>query len=273
MQENIDKCVAALMEAMLKDNKIRKMKLSLAKTVAYGGDGMNKEWEDNMTNFLKRHGSSYGLMKGYGMTEMAGPVCTSNHKIPEMIPFFCNNIKVLDIDTGNELKYNQEGEICISGPAMMMEYYKNPEATNEIIFEENGTRWLRTGDLGSITEEGYFKLTGRLKRILWSIGADNTPSRVYPMEIEGVLCRHFAVDKCAVVGRANGKRGYLVIAYIALKSQNVKINVEKELRCLCEKELKDISCPREYHFVKSLPTTGAGKVDFKTLEKWANGRK
>lgn len=127
--------------------------------------------------------------------------------------------------------------------------------TSQIIFEENGTRWLRTGDIGSITEEGYFKLTGRLKRILWSIGADNTPSRVYPMEIEGVLCRHSAVDKCAVVGRANGKRGYLVITYVTLKSQNVKIYVEKELRCLCEKELKDISCPSEYHFVESLPTT------------------
>ena len=85
---------------------------------------------------------------------MAGPVCTSNHKFPVMLPFFCNNIKILDIDTGEELGYNQEGEICVSGPSMMMEYYKNPEATREIIFEENGTRWLRTGDLGHVTKDG-----------------------------------------------------------------------------------------------------------------------
>ena len=257
------------LEAMTKDKKIQKMNLSFAKTVAYGGDGMNQEWEDNMSCFLKGHGASYGLMKGYGMTEMAGPVCTSNHKIPAMIPFFCNNIKILDIDTGDELGYNQEGEVCVSGSTMMLEYDKDPETTGEIIFEENGARWLRTGDLGHVTEEGYFILTGRLKRILWSMGEDKTISRVYPMEIENVLCRHSGVDKCAVVGRINGKKGYLVIAYVTLKSEQIENNVEKELRQLCRQELKENSRPCEYHFVDTLPTTGAGKIDFRTLEKWA----
>ena len=150
-----------------------------------------------------------------------------------------------------------------------MEYYKNPEATREIIFEENGTRWLRTGDLGHVTKDGYFRLTGRLKRILWSIGADKTPSRVYPMEIENVLSRHSAVDKCAIVGRLNGEKGYLVIAYVTLRSKDIGDNVEKELRQLCRQELKENSWPFEYHFVEKLPTTGAGKIDFRTLEKWA----
>ena len=117
--------------------------------------------------------------------------------------------------------------------------------------------------------EGYFRLTGRLKRILWSIGADKTPSRVYPMEIENVLSRHSAVDKCAVVGRLNGEKGYLVIAYVTLKSKDTGDNVEKELRQLCRQELKENSWPFEYHFVEKLPTTGAGKIDFRTLEKWA----
>ena len=257
------------MEAMTKDKRIQRMNLSFAKTVAYGGDGMNQEWEDAMSKFLKNHQALYGLMKGYGMTEMAGPVCISNHKFSVMLPFFCNNIKILDIDTGEELGYDQEGEICVSGPSVMMEYYKNPEATREIIFEENGTKWLRTGDLGYVTKEGYFRLTGRLKRILWSIGADKTPSRVYPMEIENVLSRHSAVDKCAVVGRINGEKGYLVIAYVTLKSKDIGDNVEKELRQLCRQELKENSWPLEYHFVEKLPTTGAGKIDFRTLEKWA----
>ena len=227
-------------EALMKNKKVQRMNLSFAKTIAYGGDGMNKSWETD-----------------------------TFHKFPVMLPFFCNNIKILDIDTGEELGYEQEGEICVSGPSMMMEYYKNPEATREIIFEENGTRWLRTGDLGHVTKDGYFRLTGRLKRILWSIGADKTPSRVYPMEIENVLSRHSAVDKCAVVGRINGEKGYLVIAYVTLKSKDTGDNVEKELRQLCRQELKENSWPFEYHFVEKLPTTGAGKIDFRTLEKWA----
>ena len=256
-------------EALMKNKKVQRTNLFYAKTIAYGGDGMNKSWETDMFHFLKEHHAPYGLMNGYGMTEMAGPVCTSNHKFHVMLLFFCNNIKILDIDTGEELGYDQEGEICVSGPSMMMEYYKNPEATREIIFEENGTRWLRTGDLGHVTKEGYFRLTGRLKRILWSIGVDKTPSRVYPMEIENVLSRHSAVDKCAVVGRLNGEKGYLVIAYVTLKSKDTGDNVEKELRQLCRQELKENSWPFEYHFVEKLPATGAGKIDFRTLEKWA----
>lgn len=256
------------MEAMIKNEQVQKMNLSFAKSVAYGGDGMSKEWEEKISHFLRVHHAPYGVMKGYGMTEMAAPICISGCLGDEMIPLFCNNVKILDIDTGEELGYNQEGEICISGPTMMMEYYKNSEATREIVFEENGEKWLRTGDLGHVTKEGYFRLTGRLKRILWSIGADKTPSRVYPMEIENVLSRHSAVDKCAVVGRINGEKGYLVIAYVTLKSKDIGDNVEKELRQLCRQELKENAWPFEYHFVEKLPTTGAGKIDFRTLEKW-----
>lgn len=93
------------MEAMTKDKKIQRMNLSFVKTVAYGGDGMNQEWEDEMSKFLKSHQASYGLMKGYGMTEMAGSVCISNHKFLVMLPLFYDNIKILDIDTGDK-KYN-----------------------------------------------------------------------------------------------------------------------------------------------------------------------
>ena len=257
------------MEAMINNNQIQKMKLSFAKSVAYGGDGMSKEWEEKISHFLREHHAPYGVMKGYGMTEMAAPVCISGCLGNEMIPLFCNNVKILDIDTGEELGYNQEGEICVSGPTMMMEYYKDSEATREIIFEENDEKWLRTGDLGHITKEGYFRLTGRLKRILWAIGDDKTPLRVYPMEIEQVLSEHSCVDKCAVVGKRNGEKGYLVIAYVTLKSRDIEDKVEKELRQLCRQKLKENSWPLEYHFIEKLPTTGAGKIDFKTLEIWS----
>ena len=103
----------------MKNKKVQRTNLFFAKMIAYGGDGMNKSWETDTFHFLKEHHAPYGLMNGYGMTEMAGSVCTSNHKFPVMLPFFSNNIKILDIDTGEELGYDQEGEICVSGPGMM----------------------------------------------------------------------------------------------------------------------------------------------------------
>ena len=71
------------------------------------------------------------------------------------------------------------------------------------------------------------------------------------MEIENVLCKYSGVDKCAVVGRHNGEKGYLVIAYVTLKSKDIGENVETELRQLCRQELKENSWPIEYHFVEN----------------------
>ena len=73
----------------------------------------------------------------------------------------------------------------------------------------------------------------------------------------------------AVVGKRNGEKGYLVIAYVTLKSRDIEDKVEKELRQLCRQKLKENSWPLEYHFIEKLPTTGAGKIDFKTLEIWS----
>ena len=256
-------------EALMKSKKVQQMDLSFLRVAAYGGDAMNQEWEQAATRFLLAHNSPYGLLKGYGMTETAATLCFSTNRVPEMIPLPRNNIKVLDIDTGKELGYDQDGEICVTGPTLMRGYYKNEEATKEIIFEENGVRWLRTGDLGHITPEGYFHLTGRIKRIFWGVGPDNTPYRIYPMEIERVLCTCPEVKNCAVVGEPNGECGYLPIAYIVPAPSADCEGLEARLETLCEKELHGNAVPYAYHFIDKLPTTPAGKVDYRALERMA----
>lgn len=256
-------------EALMKSKKVRQMNLSFLRVAAYGGDAMSQEWEQTATQFLIAHHSPYGLLKGYGMTETAATLCFSTNRVPEMIPLPRNNIKVLDIDTGKELGYDQDGEICVTSPTLMIGYYKNEDATKEIIFEENGVRWLRTGDLGHITPEGYFHLTGRIKRIFWGIGPDNTPYRIYPMEIERVLCTCPEVENCAVIGKPNGERGYLPIAYVVSTPSADQIRLEGQLRRLCEKELHGNAVPYAYHFIDKLPATPAGKVDYRTLEQMA----
>ena len=256
-------------DAMMKDKRIQKMNLSFVHTAAYGGDGMSEEWELAASQFLTERNAPYGLLKGYGMTEAAATLCTKTHHTDEMIPLARNNVRVCDLDTGEELRIGQEGEIFFSGPSIMTEYFQNPSETAEAFYEKDGVRWLRTGDLGYISENGGFHITGRIKRILWAVGPDNVPYRVYPMEIERVLCTHPSVKVCAVVGLANGEKGFLPIAYVVLKDSIQREVIERDLAELCAKELHDNALPYAYHFMDKLPTTPAGKVDFRTLERMA----
>lgn len=253
---------------LIKNKKVNKMNLSFVKTAAYGGDGMNEIWEESVSGFLKSHGSKHGVLKGYGMTETASTVCTATHRSNEMIPMFLNNFKIVDTETGEELPYNQSGEILISGPSLMMQYFKNNKLTDETIFVEEDGRWIHTGDLGYITQNGELNLVGRIKRILWSVGEDNIPYRVYPMEVESVICRCEAVEKCAVVGLENGERGYLLVAFIVLKcGTEFSETIRNKIVDLCRENLHQNAVPYKYNFVKELPVTKAGKLDYKNLEK------
>lgn len=205
------------LQNMIEHPKVKKMDLSFLVTAAWGGDGVNKNWEETVSGFLKEHGAAYGVLNGYGLTETASAFCTKTHHTKGMVPFAKNNVRIVDLDTGEEVPYGREGEILLSGPTLMEGYYNNPGVTRETIFADNGVKWLRTGDIGYITEDGLFYITGRIKRILYAAGADNIPFRIYPMAIENVICSHSWIENCAVVGKPNGEKGYLPIAFIVLK--------------------------------------------------------
>lgn len=254
-------------DCMMNDPKIRESDLSYLITVAFGGDKASSEWEERVSSFLEDHKAPYGVINGYGMTELAGTFCTSTHKLRALIPFVKNNIKIIDVDSGKELKYGEEGEICVSGPSMMQGYYKNDEATNSTIWEENGVRWLHTGDLGYVTEEGYFVISGRLKRIFCSAGSDDVIYRVYPTKIEATITQCSSVQKCSVVGKPNGDKGYLPVAFIVLRDNANQSEALSQIKNLCEQELPETSRPTKYIIMNTLPTTGAGKVDYRALEK------
>jgi len=176
-------------DGIVQCSKVQKMDLSFLSTVAYGGDKSDPTWEQKITAFFAARGVQHEVVNGYGLTETAASFCTATHRTREMLPFVKNNIKILDVNTGEELSYGQEGEVCVDGPSLMLGYYKNKEATDELFFEENGIRWMRTGDLGLVTEEGFFQITGRIKRIFWRLGDDGIVYRVYPMKIEEVICQ------------------------------------------------------------------------------------
>lgn len=239
-------------------------------TVAYGGEKSAPSWEQRVSQFFFAHGMKHGLVNGYGMTETAASFCTSTHKTYFLIPFSQNNVLIRDVDTGEALRYGQEGEICVTGPSLMMGYYKESEATAEVIFEENGVRWLRTGDLGMVTENGAFHVTGRLKRIFWGLGESNTVYRIYPMAIEETICCCPGVAHCGVVGLPDKEKGYLPVAFVVPEDRDTDQGaLRREILALARRELNGVSQPQAIHFLDSLPTTRAGKVDFAALEKLA----
>lgn len=255
---------------IITDSKNQKADFSFLKTIAYGGDKADPTWEKNAEDFFFKRGVTHKLCNGYGLTETAASFCTTSHKLNEMVPFFHNNVMIRDVDSKKELSYGQEGEICVSGPSLMEGYYNNQNATDDLFFMQNGERWMRTGDLGYVTPEGTFHITGRIKRIFWRMGNDNSVYRVYPMKIEEIICQCPNVTQCAVVGKKSGAEGYLPIAYIVLKDKsNCELSKEAILN-KCSKELNSVSQPAIINFVHTIPTTRVGKIDFKKLEEQCN---
>lgn len=253
--------------ALIEDKQVSKMDLSFLKTTACGGDIMSDSWIAQVNQFFADRRSKSRIIVGYGMTETAGTFCTGTQKTDGMMLFPKNNIKVLDVDTGVEKKFNETGEVYLSGPTLMDGYYKKEGLTDEVIsVDDNGVRWLRTGDLGYVTEAGFLVINGRLKRIYWTIGDNGEACRVYPMKIEQVIETHNLVVQSAVVGIPNKEKGYLTFAMLVLSDLQRKDEIIQEIKEICEKKLDKSSWPFKYRVVEALPRTAASKVDYKQIE-------
>lgn len=244
-------------------------------TAAVGGDSVSCELEQEVNEYLRSHNCKYEVVKGYGMTELATTAVTSfagaNAIGSVGVPLVANTIKIMDLDSMQELGYNQTGEIWISGPSVMRGYFKKPEETAEmIITDENGIRWVRTGDLGHITEDGLLFHEGRIRRI-YMTAHEGQPAKIFPMLVEGALKKSASVSECSVVGRKRKDSDYYeAVAFVVMKdSAQNNAHVIEELESLCTENVPTYMIPAEYLFIENLPHTPIGKVDFRALEKEA----
>ena len=166
-----------------------------------GGDSMYPSLEEAANRFLADHNCKYKIVKGYGMTEVNGSIgrtLIDNNPISSVgVPFAHSSVKICDPDTGDELKYNEIGEIYMSGPGVMLGYYNKPEETAKIkVKDKDGVFWIKSGDLGYMTEEGNLFIKGRIKRMI--IRHDGF--KIFPSAIEAVVSNSNAVEQCCVVG-------------------------------------------------------------------------
>lgn len=243
-----------------------------------GGDMLHEAVEEKINDYLKKHGSRYMLMNGYGMTEVGAAVSVNYRYAHEMgsvgIPFVKNVISAFDIETGKELQYGQKGEICIQTPSIMSGYVNNSEETDHIIRKhEDGKYWVHSGDLGYITENGFVHISGRLKRYLMYI-ANGLHKKIFSLDIEKVILEHPFVNNCAVVPIDDDETFQAPVAFIILKKDILSDERTKnQLKSYVEKKLSDGYRPVKYFFVDKFPLTKAGKIDYIMLEKAAGAMK
>lgn len=262
------------LQSLLKDAATNKLNMSFLLTPAMGGDSLNEEIEKKVNLFLNEHHCKYEVVKGYGMTEMSTTICTSSVKANAIgsvgIPMYFNNIKIIDLTTGKEVQYNEMGEILVSGPTMMKGYLGKELETQSIMsVDDNGIRWIRTGDIGYMNEDGLLFHKGRIKRIYVTL-FNGQPMKVFPAFIEEAFSVDKNVIECAVVGRKmQGSTYYESIAFIVTDRETDNCDTEKQLRFICEKSISEYMHPVKYVFLKALPRTSIGKIDYCMLEKMA----
>ena len=265
--------IPAYWEALLGDSKIKTTDLSCLNHIYYGGEAMNVETENAINELIASRGARNKLCKGLGSTEMmsAATVTYEDNNLPGSvgIPLVKTNCKTVDMETGEELHYYEEGEICFSGPTLMMGYFKKDEETDAIVkIHKDCVRWLHTGDLGYLDENGVLFVTGRIKRIFMTKGKDGSITKVFPDRIEKAIYAEESVELCCAVGISDETRINYPKAIIVLKKGFEK-NEETKQRILniCKDSLPGYMVPDEIEFRDELPRTARWKVDFRVLEQ------
>ncbi|MBE6155334.1 MAG: long-chain fatty acid--CoA ligase [Firmicutes bacterium] len=259
--------VPTLYEGMLK-NDDDNLDLSYLKYAICGGDSLSGNLQKRINDYFKKHKAEITVSQGYGMTECLAGVVINIDKCDEPgcigIPTPGTDIKIVEPFSQKEVKDGEDGEICVSGPTMMLGYLNNEEETNNALqIHDDGFLWLHTGDIGSVNKEGMIFYKQRLKRMIITSGYN-----VYPKHIEETIENHEAVLSCTVVGIPHPYKVEVAKACIVLKNDYIDTPIVRaSIKQYCEKHLAKFEQPYKYDFRKSLPKTKMGKIDFKKLQE------
>lgn len=262
--------VPTLYEALARDPSLRRTDLSCLRAAFSGADTLSRPVKERFEELVRERGGSVRLLEGYGLTEAVTAIMgmpldeyregSIGIPFPDMLATICRP------GTEEELDAHEEGEICLSGPAVMLGYLDDPEATAAALKRhDDGLTWLHTGDIGKRDEDWFFYFTSRLKRMIKSSGFN-----VYPAQVEAVLLEHPAVAEACVVGVPDQAQGERVKAYVVVSEGTSEgPELADKLISHCRAELIKWSCPRDVEFRSELPQTRLGKIDFATLAREA----
>ena len=258
---------------MMNDEKCRNMDLSGLKRLIVAGADMDMQKEHEINQFLHEHGAQIDLIKVYGRTEVGVATFTSEEvNFPETagIPLFMNCIKIVDEDSGEELPLGEVGEVCITGPGLMIGYMKNQEATDDSIrVHEDGKRWLHMGEFGYIDEHGALFVAGRIKRVRMTVDSHGNTTKIFPRRIEQLFQTFPEVRESCSVDIWDKDRAYIPKAVVVLEEEYAdedQDELRKKFLERCRENLPDYMIPDIIEFMDELPRNRRGKVDYRALE-------
>ncbi len=267
---NIISGVPTLFEALLRADNLEGQDLSFLKGIFSGGDSLSPELKKKVDAFLKAHNCAEQIREGYGTTECVTASCLTpkDYARPGSIgvPFPDVYYKIVAPGTTDEVDANIEGEICISGPTVMLGYMDNPEETaNTLRRHYDGRIWLHTGDLGHMDQDGFVYFRQRIKRMLVTSGYN-----VYPSQLENVIDGHEKVLLSCVIGVKDDYRGQRIRAYVVpMPGIEPTEALKEEILRYCAQHIAKYAMPRELIWRTELPKTLVGKVAYRVLEEEA----
>ncbi len=260
--------VPTLFEAITRNRYLDGVDLSCLRGVFSGGDSLTIELKKKFDQFLAEHNAGVRVREGYGTTECVTACClTPYNKEKEGsigIPFPDTYFKICKPGTTEEIPFGEEGEICLTGPSMMLGYIGHEEENRQTLRKHaDGHVWLHTGDLGKMDEEGFVYFRQRIKRMIVTSGYN-----VYPSQLENIIEGHPAVQRCCIIGVRDPLKMQRVKAFVVLKEncpkdEDMRASIMKH----CKGHIAKYALPSEIEFRDSLPTTLVGKVAYTQLEK------
>lgn len=233
------------------------------RVVYCGGDDAPQSLIDEFNSYLEKYDAEGRLYQGYGLTEVGSVCCTNsneNHKSDTIgVPLENVNMQIWN-EEHNEVPNGVIGEIVISGPTIMSGYYtEDGEDDAGLYTDENGVKWVMSGDLGFRDDDGYFHFSGRKKRVIIISGYN-----VYPSDIEKRTQElDFVKDACCVKGYKDSKQ--IIRMFVSFSKNGNEEEYKKQILDMIEKSFSKFSVPREIITLSELPQTPLMKTDFMRL--------
>ncbi len=256
--------ITAMMVDFLANPELGRYDLSSLKVTRGGGAAMPEAVARRLKDLL---GLDY--VEGYGMSEtMAATHINPPHRPKPQclgIPVFDVDARIIDPETLRELPSGESGEVVLHGPQVMQGYWNNLQASAAAFVELDGRRFLRTGDLARVDEDGYFFMTDRLKRMINASGY-----KVWPAEVEALMYRHPAIQEACVISSRDSKRGETVKALVVLRPG--KQVDEADIALWCHDHMAAYKAPRIVQIVPSLSKSATGKVLWRELQEAENNQ-